>query len=87
MLSKFEDFDFSLEVGGIDGISSFKYLGTILDQKWNWKLHISSLSRKLGHELSVFNRILHMLDKRTFNGLVLQHLDHMHTTFREISLA
>ena len=35
MLSKFEDFDFSLEVGGIDGISSFKYLGTILDQKWN----------------------------------------------------
>ena len=54
-----------------------------LDQKWNWKLHISSLSRKLGHRLSVFNRILHMLDKRTrlayFSGLELPHLDYTDT--------
>ena len=34
-----------------------------LDQKWNWKLHISSLSRKLGHRLAVFHHILHVLDK------------------------
>ena len=71
MLLKFEDFDFSLGGGGleIDCVSSFKYLGVILDQKWNWKLHISSLSRKLGHRLS-------LLDRRTrlayFNDLVLR---------------
>ena len=61
----------------------------ILDQKWNWKIHISSLLRKLGHRLSVLNSILHMLDKRTrlayFNGLVLPHLDYR-TPFGENSL-
>ena len=69
--------------GGIDCVSSFKYLSTTLDQKWNWKLHISSPSRKLSHQLSVFNRILHMLDKRShlayFNGLVLSQLDYVNT--------
>ena len=43
MLLKFEDFDFSLEGGQIDRVSSFKYLGVILDQKWNWKIHISNV--------------------------------------------
>ena len=40
--SKFEDFDFSLVGGGgggggggADCVSFFKYLGDILDQKWN----------------------------------------------------
>ena len=59
-------------------VSSFKYLSIILVHKWNWKLHISSRSRKLGHRLSMFNRILHKLDKRTrlacFSGLALSPL-------------
>ena len=64
-MSKFEDFDFSLVGGGWGGggadcVSSFKYLGVILDQKWNWKLHIISLSTKLGYRLSLFNRFLHI---------------------------
>ena len=29
-------------------------------ESWYWKLHINSLWRKLGHRLSVFNRILHV---------------------------
>lgn len=69
--------------GGIDCVSSFKYLSTTLDQKWNWKLPISSPSRKLSHQLAVFNRILHMLEKRShlayFNGLVLPQLDYENT--------
>ena len=64
-------------------VSFFKYLSVILVHKWNWKLHISSRSRKLGHRLSVFNCILHMLDKRTrlanFSGLMLPHLDYADT--------
>ena len=61
-MSKFEDFDFPLVGGGggADCVSSFKYLGVILDQKWNWKLHIRSLSTKLGYRLSLFNRFLHI---------------------------
>ena len=43
-------------------------------------MHTNSLLQKLGHRLSVFNRIYHMLDKRSpmayFYGLVLPHLDY-----------
>ena len=41
---------------------------------------MNSLLQKLGHRLSVFNRIYHMVDKRSLkshlNGLVLPHLDY-----------
>ena len=50
-----------------------------MDAKWSWRPHISNLFKKLGHRLSVFNRIFHMLDKTHiayFNGLVLPHLDY-----------
>ena len=57
----------------------------VLDEKWKWKMHVNSLLQKLGHRLSVFNRIYHMLDEKSltayFNGLVLPHLD-----YGEISL-
>ena len=43
-------------------------------------MHVNSLLQKLGHRLSVFNRIYHMLDEKSliayFNGLVLPHLDY-----------
>ena len=52
----------------------------MLDEKWKWKMHVNSLLQKLGHRLSVFNRIYHMLDEKSltayFNGLVLPQLDH-----------
>ena len=79
MLSKFENFEFLPDGGQINRVKSFKYLGVTVDEKWSWKCHIKTLLRKLGHRLSVFNRILHMLDRRTrmayFNGLVLPHCD------------
>ena len=80
MLSPFNDFQFSTDEGQIDRVSSFKYLGVLLDEKWKWKMHVNSLLQKLGHRLSVFNRIYHMLDQKSltayFNGLVLPHLDY-----------
>ena len=80
MLSKFENFEFLPDGGQINRVKSFKYLGVTVDEKWNWKCHIKTLPRKLGHRLSVFNRISHMLDRRTcmayFNGLVLPHCDY-----------
>jgi len=43
-------------------------------------MHINSLLQKLGHQLSAFNRIYHMLGKRSlmgyFNVVVLPHLDY-----------
>jgi len=79
MLSQFNDFQFCTDKGQINRVSSFKYLGILLDEKWKWKMHVNSLLQKLGHRLSVFNRIYHMLDQKSltsyFNGLVLPHLD------------
>ena len=80
MLARFEDFQFQSEVGAsIERVGSFKYLGVTADDKWSWKVHLRSLFRKLGHRLTVFNRIRHVLDRKTriayFNGLVLPHLD------------
>jgi len=43
-------------------------------------MHVNSLLQKLGHRLSVFNQIYHILDEKSltayFNGLVLPHLDY-----------
>ena len=80
-LLKFEDFKLQSQDGReIDRVKSFKYLGVKLDEKWSWKPHIKDLLQKLGHRLSVFNRITHMLDYKSrvayFKGLVLPHLDY-----------
>ena len=43
-------------------------------------MHVNSLLQKLGHRLSLFNQICHMLDGKSliayFNGLGLPHLDY-----------
>ena len=85
MLSTFQNFEFELDGEPVSRVSEFKYLGIMLDEKWNWKSHISNLSQKLGYRLSVFNRILHLLDKNArlayYNGLVLPHLDYADTVW------
>ena len=85
MLSLFEDFELQPNGTQIDRVQSFKYLGVTMDAKWSWKPHISNLLKKLGHRLSLFNRIFHMLDNRTriafYNGLVLPHLDYADTVW------
>ena len=87
MLSLFEDFELQSNGTQIDRVQSFKYLEVTMDAKWSWKprAHISNLLKKLGHRLSLFNHIFHMLDNRTriafFNGLVLPHLDYADTVW------
>ena len=78
MLARFEDFQFQSEGGAsVERVGSFKYLGVTADDKWSRKVHLRSLFRKLGHRLTMFNRIRHVLDRKTrvayFNGLVLPH--------------
>ena len=80
MLSQFNNFQYFTDEGQINRVPSIKYLGVVLDEKLKWKMYMNSLLQKLGHRLSVFNRIYYMLDKRSlmayFNGLVLPHLDY-----------
>ena len=83
-MPKFENFEFLPDGGQINRIKSFKYLGVTVAEKWSWKCQIKTLLRKLGHRLSVFNWISHILDRRIrmayFNGLVLTHCDYADTS-------
>ena len=85
MLSTFQNFEYKLDGEPVSRVPEFKYLGILLDEKWNWKSHISNLSQQLGYRLSVFNRILHLFDKNArlayYNGLVLPHLDYADTVW------
>ena len=53
MLSSFSDFTFSAGEDQVNQVSSFNYLGVVLDEKWKWKMHVNSLLQKLGHRLCV----------------------------------
>ena len=82
-IRSFNDFTFSADKEQVNRVSAFNYLGVVLDEKCKWKMHVNSLLQKLGHRLSVFNRIYHMLDRDEksltayfYNGLVLPHLDY-----------
>ena len=57
MLSQFDNFQFLTDEGQVNRISSIKYLGVVLDEKWKWKTRINSLLQKLGPRLSVFNQM------------------------------
>lgn len=50
-------------------------------------MHVNNLLQKLGHRLSAFNWICHILDKKSitayFNGLVLSHLDYADIIWRD----
>ena len=59
-LSAFENFEFKSDGVVIDCVKSFTYLEVTTDENWGWKPHI----RNLGHCISVFNRISHMLDQK-----------------------
>ena len=77
MLSQFNNYQFFTDEGKINCVPSIKHLGVVLDEKWKWKMPTNSFLQKLGHRRSVFNRIYHVLDKRSlmvyFKGLVLYH--------------
>ena len=42
-MSPLNDFQFSSDEGQINRVSSFKYLGVLLDEKWKWKMHVNNI--------------------------------------------
>ena len=79
-LSSFDDVELKMKNAKVERVQSCKYLGITMDAHWTWRPYISNLIKKLGHRVSVFNRICHMLDYKTriayYNGLVLPHFDY-----------
>ena len=62
---------FSAGEDQVNRVSSLNYLGIALDEKWKWKMHCNSPLQKLGHRLSVFNPIYHLLDKKSLTAYLI----------------
>ena len=41
MLSSLNDFRFSTDNVQVNHVSSFKYLGVVVDENWQWKIHVT----------------------------------------------
>ncbi len=46
-----------------------KYLGVIIDDKLNWKLHIKQINIKLSKGIGVLYKLRHLVPKQTLKGL------------------
>ena len=58
---------FSVKINGflIEQSDSIKYLGVVLDDKLNWKKHLSSLKSKLSRSCFVLSKLRYCLDVST----------------------
>ena len=81
MLLTFQNFEFKLDNEPVSRVPEFKYLGIMLDEKWNWKSHISNLSQKLDYRLSHSTSLDKNARLAYYNGLVLPHLDYADTVW------
>ncbi len=71
-----------LEINGdqIEELDSTKYLGVILDQKLNWKKHISHVSTKLSKYTGLLYKLRHFVPKSTlsslYNAFIMPHINY-----------
>ena len=69
-----------LEINGIqiNRVENTKFLGTIIDEKLNWKMHISVVKNKLAKILSIMYKAKKVLNEQSiftiYNSLFLPHL-------------
>lgn len=49
----------------VDSVSSIKYLGVLIDQNLNWKIHINNLTSRLRKLITLFKKIRHINDVKT----------------------
>ena len=62
----------------IEQVSHYKYLGLIIDDKLNWKQHITFLATKLSRSLGMLFKIRHFIVKKTIllliQGIFITHI-------------
>ena len=59
--------NFELYMGNhkIERTDNYRYLGIIMDDKLNWKLHISKLCTKLSNVCGILSKVRHYLDRKS----------------------
>ena len=64
----------------IDQVTKIKFLGVIIDEKLNWKYHISQLSSTLSRNIGIINKIRNKLPYDAlvtlYDSMVLSHLNY-----------
>lgn len=64
----------------IDNVSENKFLGIIIDDKLNWKQHIRHIKTKIAKNISVINKIKHVIEYKALHllycSLVLSYLSY-----------
>lgn len=79
--AKTDNPDLSLRIDNmtIERVSYIKYLGVMIDDKLNFKMHCEYIEKKISKKISFLNRIRKKIDKNTaillFNSIILPHYD------------
>jgi len=73
---------FSLKIDGteIDRVSEFNFLGLIINENLNWKLHTEKIANGISKTIGVLNRLKHLLPLNIkitlYNSLILSHINY-----------
>ena len=72
------DLQIEIDKTKISRVNVTKFLGVLIDEKLNWKDHISSVRSKLSKSLFTLNRAKHVLNQdamlTVYNSIILPHL-------------
>ena len=53
------NFQINLNGNKIDRVENTKFLGVFIDEKLNWKNHISYIASKISRNLGILNKVKH----------------------------
>jgi hypothetical protein len=64
----------------IDFVTTFNYLGLMVDQNLSWKNHVDAVAKKISKTLGIMTKLKHILPSHAllniYNALVLSHLNY-----------
>ena len=81
MLSQINS-DFTVKVNNtpLERVIKHKSLGVKIDESWNWRLHIDTISKKISAGLAILKRVSHFIPFDTkvnmYNTLVMPYFNY-----------
>ncbi len=64
----------------IDRVTDFNFLGLIINENLNWKMHVEKVANGISKTIGILNRLKHVLplniETTLYNSLVLSHINY-----------
>lgn len=73
-ICKKQEQSISINGGTIEMVSENKFLGTIIDNKLNWKPHFRHIENKISKNISVMNKTKYVLQPKMLHMLYCCHV-------------